>query len=118
MPLLCILRGFTANPSFVRAPSTHAVRNGTAVFLPCHTNTAASSCEWIAPYDAVFVPSTEDNFYRLVGNLSQGDCTLQIVDFRSHDEGPWQCSVNTVGRKLVSQPAVLALTDLTGFAGT
>ena len=88
--------------------------------LECAANFPLRKCEWYTPYGAIFVPQSDDKFYSLIGNFTDGNCSLRIATAHTRDEGDWRCKMflreeqAATARglsELESRPAVLRLRE-------
>ncbi|XP_066954638.1 uncharacterized protein [Macrobrachium rosenbergii] len=76
--------------------------NETAV-LKCQVNQPIETCSWITPsgenisatqekYDSTYQSNKLDGF-RIIGNLSEGNCSIEISNVARNNEGNWHCIV-------------------------
>lgn len=73
--------------------------------LKCQVNQPIKSCSWTMPNGATLTTSKDKedsqeeseypNDYRIQGDLSEGNCSMEIHEVGYHDEGNWRCVVRT-----------------------
>ncbi|XP_068202069.1 uncharacterized protein [Palaemon carinicauda] len=73
--------------------------------LKCHVNQPIEACAWIMPSGENVTaipdqyPTNQTNTlsgFRVIGNLSEGNCSLEIYNIESYHEGNWHCIVRAI----------------------